>query len=573
MGIAIAAAGVIDPAFTIRQAAPLTVAVRAGSPAAEPETGRVGRQLADALGDTIRVSSNDPPTDVILVGRPESHTRIPTGVRVSTVSVSGAPSPNVWVADAAAPRRIASGQAATVVADVRARGMSGKTSVIVLEQEWVEVARVEHRWSADEERFSAAFIYAPPATGLVAMRVAAQPFNGEATTADNAASVGVTVDGRPLRVFAHESRPSWAAAFVRRALESDPAFAVAASVRPSRNVDVTAGGAVPLRPDSLNRFDAVIVGAPEELTAAHVDALESFVRVRGGVLVFVPDRLPSGAAARLLPPRGFDEVLLDRAISLDVKGSGRLRASELALPREPGPGATPLATVPPRERTAIVWWPLGAGRILFSGALDAWRYRAADADGFETFWRTTVAAAAISAPAPVSVTIEPPVVRTGTRARVRVGLRRPEYDDRAAAVTIPAARAELIAPDGSSEIVRLWPSSEPGVYETDVDATRAGRHSVRVSAAGSSAEAVFLASDDEARGSPDDRDVLAAIAAATGGRTADLTELSPIVGLLRNAQRPRLAAQVYPLRSSWWILPLAGALCLEWALRRRRGLR
>jgi hypothetical protein len=233
----------------------------------------------------------------------------------------------------------------------------------------------------------------------------------------------------------------------------------------------------------------------------------------------------------------------------------------------------PLATTPPGDRTAVAWWPLGAGRILFSGALDAWRHRAADADGFATFWRTTIAAAAIAAPARVNVTIDPLVVQRGTRARLRVSLRGTEFDDRNASVTIPAARAELIASDGSAEIVRLWPSSEVGVYDAAIEPARVGRYSVRVSAAGSSADAVFLVSDDVAIGSPDDRDVLAAIAAATGGRGADLTDLSPIVEHLRAAQRPRVVAQVHPLRSPWWILPFAGALCLEWALRRRGGLR
>jgi hypothetical protein len=119
----------------------------------------------------------------------------------------------------------------------------------------------------------------------------------------------------------------------------------------------------------------------------------------------------------------------------------------------------------------------------------------------------------------------------------------------------------------------LWPTNEAGVYEATIRLPRRGPYDLRVTVAGITTDTMFVVTDDAAHASPDDRDVLTAIATVTGGRTTDLTDVAPIIQHLRQAERPRAAVAVRPMRSPWWILPFTFALCGEWALRRRRGLR
>jgi hypothetical protein len=72
-------------------------------------------------------------------------------------------------------------------------------------------------------------------------------------------------------------------------------------------------------------------------------------------------------------------------------------------------------------------------------------------------------------------------------------------------------------------------------------------------------------------GRPVSREEAATIAAATGGVAAD--DPDRIVSHLRALPRRRMLTTLHPMRSGWWALPFALALCAEWALRRRSGRR
>ena len=136
-----------------------------------------------------------------------------------------------------------------------------------------------------------------------------------------------------------------------------------------------------LSADALASYDAVLLGAPEDLTESEVAALSSFCELRGGAVIFLPDRRPSGSYARLVSSSGFDEALLNKPAPLVGDGPIGVSASEFALPRRLGPGAIAVASLSRQvARAAIGSVPLGRGRILFSGALDAWRFRATGPD-------------------------------------------------------------------------------------------------------------------------------------------------------------------------------------------------
>ena len=116
-----------------------------------------------------------------------------------------------------------------------------------------------------------------------------------------ASPVQVLAEQRRLRILAFDPRPSWGSAFIRRALEADPSFEVATRVRASRGPEVRTGAApIVLGDATLAPFDLALIGAPEELSASELSALDRFASVRGGTVVFVADRASSGGYLRLL---------------------------------------------------------------------------------------------------------------------------------------------------------------------------------------------------------------------------------------------------------------------------------
>ena len=171
--------------------------------------------------------------------------------------------------------------------------MAGKASRIVLEQRGVEIARAEHRWKENAERFDARLHYTPPSSGTSTVTLRVLPFEGEAVVTDNAVDLRLAVSERRLNVLVHEPRPSWNAAFVRRALEQDPSFDVSTIVQASKGLAVRAGSPpTALTAAALSPFDVVLIGAPEELRQSEIEALRT-VRSNQGRGRRVPSRPPS----------------------------------------------------------------------------------------------------------------------------------------------------------------------------------------------------------------------------------------------------------------------------------------
>jgi hypothetical protein len=405
--------------------------------------------------------------------------------------------------------------------------------------------------------------------------VRALPANGEVTSADNVCDVGLRVVNRPFRVLTWETRPSWSAAFVRRALEADPAFQVSSATRSSHGID-TRSGTPPaaLTAGELASFDVAVIGAPEELSRRDVGALDGFVRDRGGAVVFLPDRAPSGAFRALLPAARFDEALLDRPSTITAAGGAAFQASEFAAPSDGQSGGDAIAvmTEAGKARPVVVSWPRGAGLVVFSGALDAWRFRGAAGSSFAKFWTSAVASLAAQSPPPLSVSVEPPFAAPGDRLRIHARYRATELMKAGAATRVPAVAAEVVSADGQATAVRLWPGSSAGEYEGTFAPPAAGHFEIRVSGdAGIVADVPLVV----ATGARSRRLAPAPrwLSGATGGVAVDASNTAAVETFLRALPRPSAPVEVYLMRSPWWLLPFTVALCLEWGLRRRKGVR
>ena len=573
--------GLIDPSWTARRPAPLPVEVKAPADL-QRAAADVRRSLENQLRDRITFDSGGQPAAVVLVGRTGSMTSLDRdGVSISTVSL-GSPAPNVRVIAAVDPDPVRVGWTATVGAVVEGVGMAGKASRIVLEQRGVEIAREEHRWKENAERFDARLHYTPPSSGTSTVTLRVLPFDGEAVVTDNAVDLRLAVSERRLNVLVHEPRPSWNAAFVRRSLEQDPSFEVSTIVQAtslSGGLAVRAGSPpTALTAAALSPFDVVLIGAPEELRQSEIEALLTFARIRGGAVVFLPDRRPAGRYLELIPSAKFDEVLVDRAIPIQSIAGAPLRASEIAVFRESLPGASVLASIELStdrgKRPVVLEWPVGAGRIVFSGAMDAWRFRAAPDDGFGRFWRSRIAEAAAAAPSRLEASITPGVPRAGQDVTIRARIRPTELEYSTDGTRTPAVRARLVGADYRDEPIRLWPTAELGVFEGRFEAPSSGTYDLQVSTAtGAIADEVVTVVADTRDGANSDESehALRLIAASTGGVAVEASDLTPLERHLRGLTKGEVERPIHPARSMATLLLFVGLLAAEWTIRRRRG--
>lgn len=564
LAVLIAIAGVIDPAIKRRVRAPLAVDVRLPGPshpsfdAAETLRG----ELVATLGDDFAVDSEAPPQAIVAVGaalvEPQGRTPIfalplnDDGIAVQQVEV---------------PAWVAPGQAVRLRARLTARGLAGRTTEITVRLRGAVVASLQHTWTSDEDVFDAVVVFAPPATGPHRVRVIA---SGPAHR-DAMADALLNVRDEPLRVLAYDARPTWPVTFVRRTLEADGMFEVAATSRTSRPV-VTTSGAAPAALGSMNlhAYDAVLVGALDDLRSDDLRALDRFAAERGGTVIFMPDwRIPDSVRKRFALPAS-EEVLLDNPVDIDG-GVSAVRASELLL-FAAVESATEIAAAPDARgrRSAVVALQHGEGLVIVSGLLDGYRYRGDE--GFDPFWRALVADAAMAARPPIDLRLDPAVARPGDRVTVRAELGAGLLTRNTGATThVPDISAALTTMSGETEAIRLWPGSRVGSFVADVPSLPAGGYVVRVTAGGASAEVPLLVAGDVVQPAHAAPRALEYLAHATGGAVlSDVTAVRHALEAIATGEQNKV---VRPMRSPWWIVPFAGFLGAEWAIRRRAGLK
>jgi hypothetical protein len=271
---------------------------------------------------------------------------------------------------------------------------------------------------------------------------------------------------------------------------------------------------------SLALFDAVLVGAPEELGAGDVTSLESFMRDRGGAVVLLPDEPAQGRPYQRLP------------------GMPAWRFVERAKPAGDPPAS---AFFSPNPAAAEVVWQraVGSGRLIVATALDSWRFRDAQSGAFDRFWRLTVAEAADATPPPLQMVPDRLVAAPGETITARV------YG----------------SPANVIEEIRIRPAVD------------AGPEPVTISRNGARAEATVIVVPGATPATPDARAYVDAWATTHGGRLLPESRLEELMPALERALPPALQPVTwFPMRSAGWIVPFGLVLGAEWWVRRRRGL-
>ena len=565
--IAIAVMALVDPTLAVQRRTPLSLELTL-PPLSDPDHASaqtLARRIQQEIEGVATLTSADPAAARVVLGNAD----IPVDLSAPVYFVPAAEVPaRAAVTSVSAAGEVVPGQSLVVTAEVRGIGLTGRTSAITLLDRGVPVAETEHGWTAGNERLVTRLAYVPARAGVHRLTVRVRTPGVESDALADTAAIAVD---RPLRVMIYEPRPSWAVAFVRRSLEQDPTFTLATL---SRRGDGTAtrAGASPrsLEVLDVDAFDVVVVGAPDALTARELASLDRFTSDRGGGLLLVPDRRLTKAVQERFTLPVMEEILLEKPVAVRAD-TMTVHASELLLARGRGTYSS-LATPEGAslERAAIVSVARGEGTIVVSGLLDAWRHRRQQDGGNDGFWRGLVADLAVAVPRRLEMRVDPAVAQPGDRVRITASWRR-DAIVRPDGVRVPPTSAAITDAAGSTQMIRLWPGARAGVFDASFIAPEVGLLTVTAAADGASADAILRVEPQVSHGRRN-RDAAARLAAAASGG-AVVRDVVELVSRLRAAEAPAAEATTHPMRSPFWLLPFAGCLCLEWFVRRRRGLR
>ncbi|MEO7156771.1 MAG: hypothetical protein ABI039_04365, partial [Vicinamibacterales bacterium] len=309
----------------------------------------------------------------------------------------------------------------------------------------------------------------------------------------------------------------------------------------------------------LDAASVVVIGGPDALTAGDVALLEQFVRVRGGTLVLLPERRETGQAARLIGGPWTEHL------TTTPERVGPLHATEVLRSDDVTMASTILARS--GSSASIVETPAGNGRIIVSGAMDAWRYRDLDAGGFDRFWRSLVAQGAAAGEG-LQLRFAHALETAGSRARFTL------RDRHMRPPSIVDASALFRCGSGIAQAVRLWPSGTLGEFGGEIPLAGAGSCSVEATIADRHVTGSVAVAERAMRATGPTLESLVRRVGAAGGSIGVAGDVSSVSRAI--SASPLSVSSVvssHPWRAWWWMIPFAGSLSLEWWLRRRGGLR
>ena len=579
IAVAIALVAAIDPALTLNRTPKADISVLAVNAQSDSA---LARSVAERLSRSFSILSVPfaASAATVLVGShvPANATSVAGPVFAITpdTATSSVAIENVLVpANAAVEARV------PVTAVMYMQQVNGKQVELRLLSNGSVVDRVTRTVISDDARIEVPLSYVPTAAGAATLRVTAN-VKGSADSAS--ADAVINVREQKWAVLFFDARPSWMSTFVRRAVERDPRFAATSRIVTSTNVSTDAGRppATLDDPTVIDLYDAVVVGAPEALGERDVQGLESFLRRRGGSVVLLFDGNKSGKYERLAEFTSFTNTAnSEPTIISNVGGdSVAMRTTEWMWPDRLPVGATVLAWSAAKNanlsaRRPIVWAvQAGAGRVIVSGALDAWKFRDDAQSGFEKFWQQTIGAAAGSAAPVIEIEFAPRPFEPGDEVEINVTARAAALAELRAGAPVRAELAVALVTDSGRSTVRLWPTGTPGSFRGTVRAPQQpGTYSVIAAANGSSASRPLVVARDVRTANSSEPGLLAAFTSAHGGSVVAAAQLAELPSLIERALQPSPRRVVsHPMRSAWWLLPFATALSIEWFMRRRRSL-
>jgi len=443
--------------------------------------------------------------------------------------------------------------------------------------------------------------------GLQRIDITVSEQDGEASAVNNRVTRWVKVLPQRLKVSLIAGSPGWDYRALRDILATTPWIDARSSVLPPAGSAVIADG---------EQHDLLILSeVPQEALAGEQwEAIARLVRQHGGSLLIIPPLSMS-------PPGPILSELLPYSPQLHTPGwrqwPGRTPAYHIAPADEDAAAALRLDDDPevsrqrwdelpaffrylslgqlkPGARALLVErdslspllteMRLGAGRVFFLGIHETWRW--GDWVGprdLQRFWQQIVRYAVDEPYAAVgtslamdlhsaAITPEQPL-----RVRARVWPRAHQQPPTRLSVVVLREGAvvrtqDISAPQGGSE----------GRFAAEIGPLPEGRYEVRVelpAAAPGGGEQLSLPLvvrsdlEEEMRDLSGDRNLLEALAEASGGRCLNLDQFHLLPALLEEATAQRPRTRELPLwQSAYLFLFVLGCLSAEWALRKIAGL-
>lgn len=542
------------------------------------------------------------------------------GIPLHTLGVgSQEPPPDLCVARLDGSGSVFLEETVRLVAHIKVAGFQNQKAKLVLRRGEETLATRELTFDRQGWRHET-FEFPAKHAGPNVFHAELEALPGEALAANNAAEAVVDVANDRLKVLLADHLPRWESRYVaallrrERKMTLDERWLLGGENLGSRPA------ALPEKETDLDAYDVVILGdvPPERLDEAAQKRLARYVSDRGGFLVLlagpeamprsylagplsellpVSQQAPADAAAPVTSAAAPDKVRLKLDPAADRSEIVRiLRDPTLneqlwpALPELPWiarpayakPGATPLLYTDDARRDVVVaLHHYGAGRVLYVGTDQTWRWREKVADRVHAvFW-----AQAIRWGTGNRLTGGPRLKAALSRRQVRPGedvevLARP-LDAEGRAVENAVVLAEVETPEHRQRVQLKAIADGSGLYRGVLRNLPAGAHkiSVKVDApafAGITHELNVLVREVTGQeGVELSRDTarLAAMAKTGGGRHLDILQAPELFEQLAGEGKDVTVESSYELWSSYPILILVTLLfSLEWIWRKRLGL-
>jgi len=452
------------------------------------------------------------------------------------------------------------------------------------------------------------------------LKVSLTPLAGEKDTTNNVSEFRTRAVTQKRKLLLLDGRPRWEFRYLRNMFERDPQWEVNALVAGTElNNDWQHGdkpGQLPATREALFAYDLIGFGeVPTKLLKPEdLEWIKEFVGTCGGGLFFVDGQrdllraYAKGAFRSLFPVDWRDKAPKELPTGLQLTDRGatfgplrltgdaaenaalwkQLKPPHWAAPATLLPGSETLAEVVVGEQKvpAIVLRQFGAGKVLYMGIDETWRWRFDVADKYQdAFWHQL--ANAIMEPPYAAhnkfVALDAGAVnyQAGDTTEIRVRL----HNDQGRIITAghpvatvsrdgnKIATVPLTADENSGGTFRGKTTAlAPGRYEVRVDTghlvPETGdlpvEFSVQRKGGDASSELVELTCNEE---------LLQQMAHASGGEYDREEDAGRLVKSLEPLSKGRIEESETILWQSWyWFSAVIALLTAEWILRKRTGL-
>jgi hypothetical protein len=582
-----------------------------------PDSGRVEGRSATALGDAIAALAVSPEGErasgvvvvsdgIVNAGEDPVNAARAVGLPIHAVVVGDARIQDRAVTDVESAARAEVGRVTPVRVRIATTEERGAPIGVRLLEDGRELGHATVIAPGGGAEVTAEFRVTPARPGLAVWTAGVDSLAGEISALNNRRQIAVEVAPGRLGVVILSAGLNWDLTFLRRSLAGDSSLSPATWVRERSGFRALERGRVAAPAPGDLRGRAVVVLdaiAPGDLPAGFDAALSDLLRGGGAILAF-------GGPAPGLSRYRAGRLGRDLAIALEREAAPAAPSPEpapearelLMWDDDPARGerawraAAPLSEVAPIAAGAgdrvligtrgggpplMLARRVGRGQALLVNGTGLWRWSLSGHDDLTAergrqLWRNLVHWLAEPVQGePLRLRPERWLVTGGEPARIFATLQ----DDRFRPIAGARVEGEVeeargrtrrieFAPGAAGSYVATLDDLEPGRYRVSARASRAGANLGRAS----TEFAVDRWSLEEARTLPDST-TLAGIAAASGGRVTGASQVSRWARELEPRALARGRTRSLRLWESPWLFGvIVGALGLEWAWRRRRGL-